>query len=157
MYWGLCLICSGYLWQVSKRLLLLPSYHLYHAKFLFCSYCLCFMKTHRLGTMVLSEEAQWPFSFFALWHQGLQSPQQVPPELMSHSIKSQKEVAEETPAELISAEVQQNNLSELKYRISFLILNPGPIKNIHFHYKNEKNDLWWHLQKYRYERGVKFI
>lgn len=29
---------------------------------------------------------------------------------MSHSVKTQKEVAEETPAELISAEVQQDNL-----------------------------------------------
>lgn len=29
---------------------------------------------------------------------------------MSHSIKTQKEVTEEIPAELISAEVQQDNL-----------------------------------------------
>lgn len=69
------------------------------------------MESQRLGTMVLSEEAQWPFSFFH-WHQGLQSAQQVVPELMSHGIKSQKEVAEEIPAELISAEVHKDNLCQ---------------------------------------------
>lgn len=52
-----------------------------------------------------------PVQLSLLWHQGLlQSPQQVPSELMSHSIKTQKEVAEETPAELNSAEEQQDNL-----------------------------------------------